>query len=244
MWYKIAATIAAAAVINWLVQRFVRMPKNVDSPRTQTYLSVAKSVLGLVVYLTAIYYVFHFLNINVTPLFASAGAIGLIVGLGLRSFIEDFFTGLFLLTQDTINVGDYVRIGDAEGVTEALGLRTVRVRDRNGAVHIYPNREIKKIVNYSRRQARVVINISVKPNQPVDAVFKALNAALSEIKKDKEIGEAINANSCIQGVEDISRGEVSISVLILTRASLRWSAARQFRYLALKELNKAKILLA
>jgi small-conductance mechanosensitive channel len=244
MWYKIAVPIVSAIVVNWLAQRFVRVPKNLDSPRTQTYFSMAKSVISLTVYVLAGYYIFSYLNINVTPLFASAGVIGLVIGLGMRSFFEDLFTGLLILTQDTISVGDYVKIGDTEGITEALGLRTVRVRDSSGAIHIYPNREIKKIVNYSRRQARVVITISVQPNQPVDAVFKALKRALVKLRKDKKIGASIQANSQILGVEDIGRGHVDISVLILTKASLRWATARRFRYLALNELNRAKILMA
>lgn len=234
----------AAFFINKLLQRFIRVPKNLDSARTTTYISVLKSMLTVIIYAIAGYTTFQALKIDMTPIFASAGVLGIIIGLGLRSFIEDFFTGIFILTEDTIRVGDYVDIGGSEGVTESLGLRTVRIRDKNGAVHIFPNREIKKIINYSKRQARVIADFPIKSNQPLDGVLTALGHALAEIKKDKRIGQYILENSRIEGVEAINPGHIIVRVLILTRASERWNAARTFRKLALKELEEGHILLA
>lgn len=238
-----AVPVFAAIFIDKILLRAIHVPKNLESPRTRTYLSVAKSTLRTIVYITALYYVFVILHINVTPLFASAGVVGIILGLGVRSFIEDFFTGVLILTQDTISVGDYVDIGGSEGITEAIGLRTVRLRDQNGAVHIFPNREIKKIINYSRRQARVVVDIPVKSNQSIDKIFAVFNTALAKLRKHKELGPYVQQGSMIQGVETISGSSLVIRSLILTRASLRWSAAREYKYIVLRELTKAKILL-
>lgn len=233
-----------AVIINKLVERFIRVPKNLTSPRTATYISVIKSVMGAVVYVMAAYFTFVALKINMTPIFASAGVVGIIIGLGLRAFIEDFFTGIFILTEDTIRVGDYVDIGGSEGITESLGLRTVRIRDKNGAVHIFPNREIKKIINYSKRQARVIVDFPIKSNQQIDMAIATLDGALTILKKDKAIGQFILENSRIEGVEAINPGHIVLRVLILTRASERWNAGRTYRRIALKELEKAKILLA
>jgi small conductance mechanosensitive channel len=233
-----------AIVVNKLLQHFIRVPKNLESPRTATYITVLKSFITVIVYSIAGYATFQALKIDMTPIFASAGVLGIIIGLGLRSFIEDFFTGIFILTEDTIRVGDYVDIGGSEGVTESLGLRTVRIRDKNGAVHIFPNREIKKIINYSKRQARVIADFPIKSNQPLDDMLTALEHALMEIRKDKRIGQYILENSRIEGVEAINPGHIIVRALILTRASERWNAGRTFRKLALKELEKAKILLA
>jgi moderate conductance mechanosensitive channel len=233
-----------ASILNHLIQRFVRVPKNLESPRTKTYMSVTQSIITTIIYLIAVYYILLQLHINVTPLFASAGVIGIIVGLGIRPFIEDFFTGILILTQDTIRVGDYVEIAGAQGITEALGLRTVRIKDQHGAIHVFPNREIKKIVNYSRRQARVVIDIPIKTNQPLDKAITALTHALTKLRKDKILGPLILEGSVVQGVEHIHGGSLVIRILILTRAAFRWDTARKYRYLALKELTKANIALA
>lgn len=233
----------AAIFIDKILLRAVHVPKNLESPRARTYMSVAKSTLRTIVYITALYYVFVILNVNVTPLFASAGVVGIILGLGVRSFIEDFFTGVLILTQDTISVGDYVEIGGSEGITEAIGLRTVRLRDQNGALHIFPNREIKKIINYSRRQARVVVDIPVKSNQSIDTVFLVFSRALDKLRKHKELGPHIHQGSMVQGIESITGDSLVIRSLILTRASLRWTAAREYKYVVLRELAKAKILL-
>lgn len=241
---KIVIPLLSAVIVDALFQRFIRVPKNIQSSRTNTYFSVLKSALRVITYATAFYFIFIALKVNVTPLFASAGVVGVIVGLGLRSFIEDFFTGVFILTEDTIRVGDYVDIAGSEGVTESLGIRTVRIRDKNGALHIFPNREIKKIVNYSKRQARVIVDLPVKSNQPVDEVISALDTALTDLKKDKHVGEHILGTSRIEGVEAVNPGHMVLRVLILTRASERWNAGRTYRRIALKQLEKAKILLA
>ncbi len=241
---NIVLPVIAAIVGNRLLQHIIRVPKNLQSSRTETYVSILKSILSVVIYGTAAYFVFSALRVNVTPLFASAGVVGIIIGLGIRTFIEDFFTGVFILTEDTIRIGDYVDIGGSEGVTESLGLRTVRIRDRNGAIHIFPNREIKKIINYSKRQARVIVDVPVKANQSVDTALAALEAALGSLRKDANVGKHILETSRIEGVEAINPGHMLIRVLILTRASERWNAGRTFRRIVLKELEKAKILLA
>lgn len=232
-----------ATALSRIINRYIHIPKNLESPRTKTYLATMQSLLTMTIYVIAAYYVLTQLHINVTPLFASAGVIGIIIGLGVRSFIEDFFTGILILTQDTISVGDYVEIGGAQGITEAVGLRTVRIKDQNGAIHIFPNREIKKIVNYSRRLARVVIDVPIQSNQPVDRAIKALERAITELKKDKVLSTLISEGSRVQGIERISGGSVAIRVLIITRAAFRWDTARRYRYLALRQLEKSKILL-
>jgi len=241
---KILIPTVIAAALNIAQKRFIQVPKNLESPRTNTYVSVLKSFLSVFIYVMALYYIFTVLQINMTPIFASAGAVGIIIGLGLRSFIEDFFTGMFILTEDTVRVGDYVDIGGSEGVTESLGLRTVRIRDKNGAVHIFPNREIKKIVNFSRRQARVIVDFPVKTNQPIDDVIGVLEQSLVILRKDKIVGASIHENSRVEGVDSIHPGHIIVRTLILTKAAGRWSAGRTFRRLALKEFDKAKILLS
>ncbi len=241
---KIVVPFGIVAVLNIAQKRYIRLPKNLESPRANTYVSVFKSFLSACMVLTALYYVFSVLQIDMTPFFASAGVLGIIIGLGLRTFIEDFFMGMFILTEDTLRVGDYVDIGGSEGVTESLGLRTVRIRDKNGAVHIFPNREIKKIINFSRRQARVIVDFPVKTNQPIDAVIHVLERSLILLKKDANVGASIQANSRVEGVESIHSGYCVIRTLILTNATNRWSVGRLFRRRALKELDRASILLA
>ncbi len=230
-----------ALLLSRLINRYIKIPKNLESPRTKTYLATTQSLLTMFIYIVAAYYVLTQLNINVTPLFASAGVLGIIIGLGVRSFIEDFFTGILILTQDTISVGDYVEIGGAQGITEAVGLRTVRLKDQNGAIHIFPNREIKKIVNYSRRLARVVVDVPIKSNQPVDRSIRALEQAIEELKKDKVLSARISEGSHVQGVERITGNSIAVRVLIITRAAFRWDTARRYRYLALRQLEKTKI---
>lgn len=240
---KILAPVFVAFAVNNILQRLLRVPKKLENPRTKTYLSLARSVVTTVIYFIAIYFIFILLGINVTPLFASAGIIGIIVGLGVRSIMEDFFNGFFILSQDTVSVGDYISVGTSEGIVEDIGLRSIRLRNRNGSVHIVPNREIKIIVNYSRRPSRIEIDIPFKSKQRIDSIYDILNAAIIKIRKDKSVGQAISSGS-ILGVEDVSAGKINIKVLLVVKAGLRENIARLFRYIVIKETEKSKISLA
>jgi small-conductance mechanosensitive channel len=233
-----------AFIVHKLAARFIRVPVRFETPRTQTYITIIRSFVSLSAFAVAAYFIFTSLQINVTPLFASAGVVGIIVGLGTRAFLEDFFTGLLILTEDTIRIGEYVEIAGSEGVVESVGLRTVRIRDKNGAVHIFPNREIKKIVNYSKRQARVIIDLPLKPNQPIEKIETCVASALSVLRKDPKVGQFVHEKSRVEGVESITPGSIVLRVFILTKASERWNVARTFRKIVLIQLEKAKITLA
>jgi small conductance mechanosensitive channel len=120
-----------AFILNHLLQRYIKIPLNMQSSRKNTYFSVFKSIIATIIYSMAFFYILSELKINLTPIFASAGIISIIIGLGIRSLVEDFFSGMFILTQDTVRVGDYVEIGLTNGVIESLGFRTIRVKDQN-----------------------------------------------------------------------------------------------------------------
>lgn len=240
----IVIPLLGAFIINFLFRNFIRAPDNLRSTRTRTYLSVLKSLTSVIIYITAVYIILTQLEVNMTPFLASAGVVGVVIGFGLRSFIEDFFTGVLILTEDTIRIGDYVQIGNSEGVTESLGLRTVRIRDKNGAIHIFPNREVKHIINFSRRQARAIVDLPIKNNQSVEQAMKSLEKAMTTLRKHKYLGKLISDTSRIEGVEAINPGHTLLRVLILTRPGERWNAGRTYRRIVLEQLKKDGIELA
>lgn len=226
-----------AFVLNRVSQKLVRIPSRYKAPKARTYLSLIQSIISAVIYLTAAYFSFTLININVTPLFASAGVVGIIIGLGVRPFIEDFFTGLFILTQDTINIGDHVDVGGAEGTVESISLRTLNIKDESGAVHIFPNREIKEIINYSRRKARVYIDFPVKNVKKIDETLADFYRILDELKNDEKYGKRLLEGTAVLGIEDIhSDGTLLIRTVLVTFPSYRFSIGRRYRYLLVKTL--------
>ncbi|HSW47480.1 MAG TPA: mechanosensitive ion channel domain-containing protein [Candidatus Saccharimonadales bacterium] len=142
--------VVAIVILNWILRAFVRLPKRLDNRRGRTYVSVIRNMISFVVFLIGLHVIFGLLNINLAPLLASAGIIGLSIGLGAKPLIEDLIAGLMFLSQDSIAIGDYVKVEESVGRVENIGLRTLKIRADDDSLHMIPNGMIKKVINYSR----------------------------------------------------------------------------------------------
>ena len=239
----IIVVLALAFIADRSVKKFIQPPKNLDTPRTRTYLSIIKSLLSIIIFISALYFIFTILGINVTPFFASASIIGIVLGFGLRPLLEDFFTGLFIFTQDIISIGDYASIGDIEGTVELVGFRTVTIKDKTGAMHTFPNREVKKIVNFSRRKNYVMIDIPIKKGEKtIDDILQIFTEILDHMKTDKHLGKFIQHGSCVQGIQEIKDdGGLVIRTVMVTKASKKEELERLYRYKVLKTFEGREI---
>src|SRR5258708_24343271 len=150
-------TLFIAVLVDYVLRSLIRVPKHFNNKRTQTVAAVTRNIITIVVYIFALYVILTIFGINLTPLLASASIIGIIIGIGARSIIEDFVNGLFLLSLDSIAIGDYIQINDTEGTIEHIGARTLTIRALNGSVHILPNSQIKELVNFSRHKFTIFI---------------------------------------------------------------------------------------
>src|SRR5437667_221240 len=183
--FSISLTILIAVVVDHLLRSLIRVPKHFDTRRSRTYVTILRNIIAVVVYAIALHVIFLELGINITPLLASAGIVGIALGLGAKSLIEDLIAGLFMLSQDSIAIGDFVKIDDVEGTIEQIGFRTLTINGDNGALSIIPNGQIKKVINFSRTKSRLQIDIPVKADQAIASVLKALEEALAQLQKDK-----------------------------------------------------------
>jgi small conductance mechanosensitive channel len=242
--FFISLTLLIAVVVNHLLRSLIRIPKHFDSRRARTYATVFRNVVTVVVYGVALQIILLELHINITPLLASAGIIGIIVGLGARAVVEDLLSGIFLLTQDSIAVGDYIKVEDSEGYIESIGIRSLSMRGENGALYIIPNGQIKRLVNFSRHKSHVFIDIPLKADQKVDAVIVVLKQALVDLHSDPDLGASLYPGSSVDGVETFTLdGKVVLRVSVLTTPGMRHEAARKYRYLVKKAFEKHKLVL-
>lgn len=239
MLLEMSVILVGASLLNMGLQKFIRLPKKLDNRRTRTYITVIHNGISISIYGFAAYLSFIILGINVTPILASAGIAGLIIGLSSKSLIEDFIAGLFLITEDTIRIGDRVEIDGIKGTLESIRLRTIRIRSISGAITIIPNGQVKKVTNLSRGKRRVIIDITVKNSTPIDKVIAALADALKQFKKDPDIGQ--DNTSRIQGVEQIKETTTIVRVLLSTTLPPEVPIGYRFRYLVKKEFEKKKI---
>jgi len=238
-------TLLIAVLLDYVLRSLIKFPKRFRNKRTNTVAAVIRNVITIIIYIFAGYTILTIFGINLTPLLASASIIGIILGIGARSIIEDFVNGLFLLSLDSIAIGDYIQIDNTEGIIEHIGARTLTIRAQNGSVHIVPNSQIRELINFSKHKFNLFIDVPVKADQDITKVLDASESALKNLKDDKEFADALFPGSCVNGIEDFKPTDVMIiRITITTYPIRRWEIGRKYRILLKKEFEKQKILFA
>jgi moderate conductance mechanosensitive channel len=176
--------------------------------------------IGLMIFLQS-------LEIDITPILASAGVLGIAIGLGAQSLIKDFFAGFLILLEEQFSVGDTVKIGETTGTVEQLTLRVTRVRALDGSLTIIPNGSVGAVVNYSKGWSRVVLDIEVDYRENVD---RAMRVMLETAKRMKEENPAdIIEEPAMLGVDKLGATGATLRLLAKTAANKQADVGRELR---------------
>lgn len=163
-------------------------------------------------------------GIDPTPILAGAGILGLAVGLGSQKIVQDVVSGFFMLFEDQMLIGDYVKIGDTEGEVEHLFLRVTRIRDRYGRVHTLRNGDIQNVINYSRGWTLAVVEMSVAYEAELPKVFKVMND-VAEALPSKMPGVVLEPAE-VKGIERMADSCLLIRVETKTKPGCHYEAKR------------------
>jgi moderate conductance mechanosensitive channel len=201
--------------------------------RTATMASVFKSVTTGVVFGIAILMVLSELTLNIGPLLASAGIVGVALGFGAQTLVKDFLSGIFMILEDQYGVGDVVELGQsAGGVTgtiEAVGLRVTRLRDVHGTVWYIRNGEVLRVGNMSQGWAQAVIDVDVPYDQDLARVQELLKRTGRELSADPALSGILLEEPEVWGVEALSAASVVVRVVAKTAPLKQWEVARLMR---------------
>ena len=198
------------------------------SARIRTLLPLLRKVAITVLAVMVSLIVLSELGINIGPLLAGAGVIGLAVGFGAQTLVKDVITGLFILIEDTIAVGDWVSVGGHEGDVESLSIRTIRLRDVAGSVHTVPFSEVGTVLNYTKDFSNMVVYIGISYRENVDEVMTVIEALGREMAEDQTLGADIIAPLEAQGVQKLDESAVVIRAKMKVRAGTQWGLKREF----------------
>lgn len=191
------------------------------SSRLQTLLPLMRNgVLILLVVLGGIAVLAN-IGVDVTPLIAGAGVFGLALSFGSQQLVQDVITGFFILAEDTIAVGDTISTGDRTGVVESLSLRSMRLRDSDGALHSIPFSTVKALKNSSRNFGVLRPRFTVPSGTDPSAVMDEMRTAAAELRADPKFAKAITSDMHDLGIDEINAGSVVVS------GSLRTTPVRQ-----------------
>ena len=200
----------------------------VKSARLRTLLPLARSVTLLVILTVATLAVLAELGVNIAPLLAGAGVVGLAVGFGAQTLVKDVITGAFILFEDSIAVGDYVEVGSHSGTVEAITVRTIRLRDIHGTVHTIPFSSVDSVKNYTKDFAYHVAEIGVAYRENTDDVVKLLREIGEDLRADPEYADDIIEPMEINGLDRFDDSAVVIRSRLKTRAGAQWRVKREF----------------
>jgi small conductance mechanosensitive channel len=179
---------------------------------------------------------------NVTPLLAGAGVIGLAIGFGAQSLVSDLITGLFIIIEDTISVGDWIDIdGGHAGTVEYLSIRTVRLRDGQGAIHAIPFSQIKIVKNLSRDFAYAVFEVRVPFSADVDQVTQLIRAVGADLMADFRYRREMLGPVEVWGLDRFDPNWMVVKGQIKTRPLQQWSVARAFNLRVKRKMDEAGI---
>jgi small conductance mechanosensitive channel len=195
--------------------------------RIEALASVLRSLVTFVIYAIAAFMILGEVGIELGPLLAGAGIIGVALGFGSQSLVKDFLSGIFILIEDQFGVGDIVSLdGETSGTVEAVSLRTTRLRAVDGTVWHVPNGEIRRVGNQSQHWSRALIDINVA----YDTDLEHAQAVIASVAHTVAEGDAdVLDEPEVWGVENLGAHGVTLRLVVKTRPSQQYRVSRELR---------------
>ncbi len=198
--------------------------------RAKTMGTLLKSIAAGVIFAIAITMILAELGLDIAPIVASAGIIGVALGFGSQTLVKDFLSGVFMIFEDQYGVGDVVDLGDGlTGTVEAVSLRVTRLRDTNGTVWYARNGELLRVGNMSQNWARSVLDIQVSAREDLTRVKSVLTDVLGDLWQDDDFNGVIIEEPEIWGIEAVTQDAITLRVTLKTAPMEQWRVARVVR---------------
>jgi len=212
------------------------------SARVRTLLPLLRTAMMVLIVTMVALIVLSEIGVNIAPLLAGAGIVGIAIGFGAQALVKDIITGLFILIEDTLAVGDVMDVGNGHaGVVEGISIRCLKLRDAAGTVHTVPFSDVTAVKNLTRDFAFYVIDVAVAYSEDTDRVVGVLKRAAEELKADPAFGPFILAPLEVIGLDRFEPSAVIIQVRLKTLPSRQWSVGREFNRRLKKAFDAAGI---
>ena len=229
----------ALRVARFVSDRIFPASKKKEDPefkkRADTLSSIIRYILFVAILIVAAMTVMGELGIQIGPVLAAAGIVGLAVGFGAQNFVQDVISGFFILLEDQVRVGDVVQIADKGGLVERMTLRLVVLRDLAGNVHYVRNGQIQVVTNMTKDYSRYVFDIGVAYRENVDEVIEVVQEVDEDLRNDPAFKDDILEPIEILGLDQFADSAVVIKARTKTKPIRQWAVAREFN----RRLKKA-----
>lgn len=226
------------SIINKFVKKQIEsnLRFSMNEKKAATMGEVLKSVLRYTVYFLGIAAILSSLFSGFSLTFASIGGVAL--GFGSQSLVKDLINGFFVLFEDQYAVGDYITIGSLSGVVESIGIRTTRLRDFSGDIHLIPNGTISSVTNHSRGNMRVMIDMEIAYEENVE---NAINVINNVCEKFSEGNNDIIDKPKVIGITSLNQSGITIRTVGSAKPMTQWNIERELRKLLKKAFDENNI---
>jgi small conductance mechanosensitive channel len=208
---------------------FIRISSNNFKNRTDTLASVLNSLVRAVVFVLALISVLSIFKVDIGPLVAGAGIVGIVITLGTQNLVKDLITGSFILVENQFDVGDVVTINNLSGTVEKMNWRTTVLRSLDGNVHIIPNGQINIVTVQTEGWSRVVLDVPIAQNSDLEHVTQLLQSIGETMRQEDPWKELMFEDLHVLGVESFAENSMIVRSLCKTAPGKQWVVVRELR---------------
>ncbi|WP_322786588.1 mechanosensitive ion channel domain-containing protein [Advenella kashmirensis] len=235
------AALAWTIIASIIESRLSGTGNRAPSAREKTLLSLFRNAALIVIITMTILVLLSQIGINIGPLIAGAGVVGLAIGFGAQKLVQDIITGIFIQLENGMNVNDVVEAGGVFGTVEKMTIRSVGIRTMDGGYHLIPFSSVDVVANHMRDFSYHMGEYTIAHRENVDDAIEHLRAAFAELMQDEVLSPEILEEITIPGVTAINERGVTIRVLIKTTPGMQWAVQRGYNRLVKKHFNAANI---
>lgn len=203
--------------------------------RVATLIGLLRTIALVLLWAVVLVIALGQIGLDVTPILAGAGIIGLAVGFGAQNLVRDVISGFFMVLEDQVRVGDVAIVNGTGGLVETITFRTIVLRDLAGVVHIFPNGTINTLSNMTKEWSGYVIDVGVAYKEDTDHVVEVMVRVAEEMRQDPDLGPKILEPIEVFGVDDFADSAVVIKARLKTYPIQQWTVGREYR----RRLKKA-----
>jgi moderate conductance mechanosensitive channel len=216
------------AAIERHLAKLAREAQLARSARLRTLLPLLRTTLLITILIIVGMMVLSELGVNIGPLLAGAGIVGVAIGFGSQKLVQDLITGIFLLLENAMQVGDNVTVSGLSGTVENLSIRTIRLRAGDGSVHLIPFSAVTTVTNVNRGIGNASVNVCVAYHEDTDRVSDVLKEIVAGMRQEEDYSAKILSDLQLWGVDKLDGAGVTIAGQVVCTDSGRWSVQREF----------------
>ena len=243
--------IVGTKILNAITRQIVRghlrnSPKKDSEKRQATLANLVTGIWRILVATTTGLTVFKLLfpTVDLSPLFAGAGIVGIAIAFGAQTLVKDFLTGIFIITENQYRVGDYVTINDADGRVENIGTRSTMIRDDSGNVHYLPNGSIIHVINKTMGYSKVNFSIMLDASTDLDNAISVINQVGDALAESKDWKIKILSPPQFSSIGAFTGSSIEVTISGKTQPSDQWSVTAEMRKRLIRAFDKHDIKLA